>query len=156
RALLSAQLTPQERQGWSARLEDPPHAIEGTIHEGWFGAAEEAARTGWDDPALHRILRGEATASAWAGAEEPPYYAEELTAARLSVLECQGRTEEYLRLAAAEDEVERYAVMLARLGRIEEAVEYGLARLGKRGELLALGKALRQAGADEAALRVAE
>lgn len=58
-----------------------------------------------------------------------PYYDDDLTVARLNVLERRERHEEYLRLADYADQVARHAVMLIRLGRLEEAVEYGLKRL---------------------------
>jgi hypothetical protein len=44
--------------------------------------------------------------------------------------------------------------MLARLGRTQEAVEYGLERLQTPREALVVAEALHEQGASEAALRV--
>jgi hypothetical protein len=68
-----------------------------------------------------RVLRGEiADRGAWEG--EAPDYADALTIARLHVLERQGRFQEYLYLAEAEGQTERYMTMLVRLGRVTASV----------------------------------
>lgn len=154
-AVLTADLTPAERRAWAKKLD----AWSGTLGDYGAGesfeAASAAAEQGWDYPPLRRVLQGEVTEQgAWEG--EAPHYADELAVARLNVLERQGRRQEYLYLAEAESQTERYATMLVRVGRAPEAVEYGLECLGSTNEALALATALREGGDPEAALRIAE
>ena len=82
-------------------------------------------------------------------------YAPNLTRVRLRILERQGRTEEYLRLARAEGQTAAYTTMLVRLGRAEEAVAHALERLRSPDEALTLARALHDHGDVEDALRVA-
>jgi len=99
-------------------------------------------------------LRGEITEKgAWE--REVPAYADELAIAWLNVLERQGRSQEYLSLAEAEGQTERYVTMLVRLGHVQEAVDYGLQYLATTDEALALALALREREALQAALQVA-
>ncbi len=152
-ALLSVDdLTPHEKEDWSAKL-DVWWGELGDYDTGeYFGAAFRAVEQGWSYPPLVRVLKGEAP--------DDEFFEEilddPLTAARLNVLERRGRHEEYLRLSEAADEATGHAIMLARLGRAEEAVEYGLKRLVAPEEALAVATALREQGELEAALRVGE
>lgn len=154
-ALLSADLTPQERQEWVKRIEGwERRGSDYGMDEG-FAVARYAALHGWDYPPLQRAMQGEITEKgAWVG--ERPYCVDELAVVRLKVLERQGRWEEYLHLAEAESQTERYVTALVRLGRIKEAVEYGLQYLSSREEALALARALDASGAGEDALGIAE
>jgi uncharacterized Zn finger protein len=114
-----------------------------------------AAELGWDYLPLVQVLQGEITErGAWE--KEAPSYADALTIARLNVLERQARYQEYLQLAEAKGQAERYVTMLVRLGRVREAVDYGLQYLGTTEEALALAKALREREELQAALRIAE
>jgi uncharacterized Zn finger protein len=79
-----------------------------------------------------------------------------LTIARLSVLERQGRYDEYLNLARAEGQVLRYTTVLARQGHVTAAVEYGVAHLQRADDVLALAHAMREGGHMGEAERVAE
>src|SRR5205807_1039881 len=98
-AILSADLTPAERQAWAKRLADWQSAI-GDYCDVGFAAAREAAEQGWEYSPLQRVLKGEITEKgAWKG--EAPGYADALAVARLNVLERQGRFQEYLHLAEA-------------------------------------------------------
>ena len=154
-ALLTADLTREERQRWADRLTLWQAEISDYGVDGAFDAAQAAALQGWDYPPLQRVLQGEITEhGAWD--EEAPWFADELTAARLNVLERQGRYQEYLYLARAEGQIQRYLTMLAKLGRVEEAVAEGLAYVATTDEALALAKALREQGAVQEALRIAE
>jgi uncharacterized Zn finger protein len=118
-------------------------------------ADEEASDDGLDDEdTWDDELDGEAPP--WADVVLHVEDQDVLTLARLNVLEQQGRLEEYLRLAAAMDQRRRYGTMLVRLGRLAEAVDYGLAALRRTDEALALARALADAGAVAEALRVAE
>jgi hypothetical protein len=75
---------------------------------------------------------------------------------RLRVLEACGRTEEYLNLAPAARAHASYAAMLVKLERTPEAIKYALESFEKPDEALALAKALRDAGAHENALKIAD
>ncbi len=156
-ALLSVDLTLAERRDWTKKLAAwKRQADDYSAGDGLF-VAQEALKQGWDYPPLRRVLEGEITeAGAWGEDEEAPAYADELATARLNVLERQGRLQEYLYLAEAEGQTARYTIMLVRLDRVEEAVEYGLTHLVTPDETLTLAKALRERGEVESALRVAE
>jgi uncharacterized Zn finger protein len=154
-ALLTADLTPAERRTWAAKLEAWAEEISDYGVEDAFDAAIGAAEQGWDYPPLQRVLNGDVSElGAWEG--EPPDYADDLAVARLNVLERQGRLEECLRLARAEGQTTRYATLLVRLGRASEALEYGLGYLASTDEAWSLAQALREAGEDRMALRIAE
>jgi uncharacterized Zn finger protein len=154
-AILSADLTPAERRDWDTRLAGWQEDAAEYDGRGAFDAARDAARQGWDDCALVRILQGEITEKRVGGAEAPRH-ADALAVARLNVLERQGRHQEYLYLAEAEGQTERYLTKLVQVGRIQDAVEEGLKCLTTAEQCLALAQALHQSGAIEEALRIAE
>lgn len=152
-ALLTADLTADERAAWADRLSAWAREIDDYGVEDAFDHAVQAARAGWEDPRLRRILAGgDIRPTTDESAIEP----DALIAARLNVLDRQGRHDEYLRLARALGQHERYATMLARLGRTDEAVAHGLEHLDQATEALALAKALREREELDAALRIAE
>ena len=155
-ALLAEELSPAERRGWAQKLERWGREVDDYGLEDAFGAARAAAEQGWDYPPLPRVLQGEITElGVWEG--EAPWYADDLAIARLEVLEREGRYEDYLRLAEAEEgQVEPYVIMLARLGCVQEAVDERLQSLATPDQILALAKALRKQEEVAAALRVAE
>jgi uncharacterized Zn finger protein len=154
-AILTTDLTIEERQTWAKKLAQWQHEVDDYGVDEAFEAAMAAAQQSWDYPPLVRVLQGEITETgAWE--DEAPVYADELAIARLNVLERQGRSQEYLYLAEAEGQTERYVTMLVRLGRVQEAVDYGLQYLGTTEEALALSKALREREELQAALRIAE
>ena len=154
-ALLTADLTPQERQTWADRLTRWQEEISDYGVDDVFDAAQAAALLGWDYPPLQRVLQGQITEQgAWEG--EIPWYADDLAVARLNVLARQGRYQEYLYLAEAEGQMEHYLTMLAQLGRVQEAVEQGLQYAATTGEAQALAQTLREQGALAEALRIAE
>ncbi|MBI4493449.1 MAG: SWIM zinc finger domain-containing protein [Chloroflexi bacterium] len=154
-ALLSADLTPPERRAWATKLEAWQAEIDQYGVDQGFGPAMEAARQGWDDPRLQRILRGEPLEPEQR-ATEALEYADELAEARLNILERRGRYQEHLSLARAEGQTERYVTMLVRLGRAAEAVEYGLRHLATAAQALSLARALQEQGNSERALQVAQ
>jgi uncharacterized Zn finger protein len=154
-AMLTAELTTRERQTWAKKLAAWQNEVDDYGVDEAFEAAMAAAEQGWDYPPLVRVLRGEISdKGAWE--DEAPSYADELAIARLNVLERQGRSQEYLYLAEAEGQTERYVTMLVRLGHVQEAVDYGLQYLGTTGEALTLAKALREREALQAALQIAD
>jgi uncharacterized Zn finger protein len=165
-AILSAELTRSERRSWREKLETWCEELEMYAGGEAFHPALLAAKQGWDHPTLTRVLgrTGEVTADpgvepeAASEQDEHPNedYVGELIVVRLNVLQRQGRHEEYLRLAEHAGEVSRYAVMLVRLGRTEEAIEYGLEHLRAPEEALAVAEALCESEESEGALRIGE
>jgi len=154
-AILVADLTPAERAELADRLTRWQSELGDYGVDDVFDAAQGAAIQGWDYPPLQRVLSGKITKlGAWEG--EAPWYADDLAIARLNVLARQGRTQEYLYLAEAEGQMERYLTMLAQLGRIQEAVDNGLEYMEFADEALSLAQALHEQGKIESALRVAE
>ncbi len=154
-ALLTTDLSPAERGQWRRKLAQWWSDLNNYGVAEAFEAARAAAEQGWDYPPLQRVLQGEITElGAWEG--EAPWYADDLAIARLDVLEKQERYQEYLYLAKAEGQLDRYVLMLARLGRVQEAVDEGLQYLRTPDQYLALAKALREQGELTAAMRVAK
>src|SRR6266700_1546602 len=154
-AILSADLTREEREQWADQFAAWQAELDDYGVDEAFDAPQTAALDGWDYPPLQRVLQGTITEQgAWDG--EPPYYADDLTEARLHILERRGRFQEYLYLAEAEGHTQEYVTMLVRLGRVEEAVSYGLKFLASTEEALALAKALDEHGEHERSLQIAE
>ncbi|MFN8569553.1 MAG: SWIM zinc finger family protein [Kouleothrix sp.] len=154
-AVLSADLTSDERDEWGERLAGWSDQADELGAGQVFDLAVTAADQGWDYPPLQRVLAGEiGEQGAWDGVS--PEYADELAQVRLSVLERQGRYQEYLYLAEAEGQIERYVLMLAKLGQSQRALEEGMTYLSAPNELLEVAKVLRERGALDAALQLAE
>lgn len=154
-ALLSTDLTAEERKFWIKKLDEWMLQLdEDEEYEGVFEAAQDAAARGWGYPPLQRVLQGESEQSAWEG--EAPDYAEQLTTARLNVLERRGRFQEYVNLAKAEGHIEAYLKMLVRLGQSDEAVSYGLSNLETASQAFTFAQALDEQGEHELSLQVAE
>ena len=154
-AILSADLTREEREGWADQLSAWQEELDDYGVDEAFDAAETAALDGWDSPPLQRVLQGIITEQgAWEG--DAPDYADDVTEARLHILERRGRFQEYLYLAEAEGHTEEYVTMLVRLGRVEEAFSYGQQYLATTDEALALAKALYEHGEVEQGLQMAE
>lgn len=149
-ALLSVELTPQERENYSAKLDVWWGELADYGAGDTFGAASRAVEQGWSYPPLVRVLEGEIPDDAFF--EE--LLDDPLTIARLNVLERRGNHEEYLRLSEAAGEHTSHAIMLARLDRAEEAVEYASKHLSTPEEALAVASVLREHGDTEDALLV--
>ena len=115
-----------------------------------------ALEQGWDYPPLQRVLQGEITTNRADETDESIDYAEALTSIRLKILESQQRYEEYLYLAQAEGEIERYLTCLARLGRIETAMSEAEQLMATMEQALALAKILQEQGELEKALAIAK
>lgn len=147
-ALLSMDLQLDQRDEWYSDAEE------------WSGYAinldvlETALNQWWDYPPLVAALQGHITEQGiWQG--EAPYYADELTLARLRILQRQGRTQEYIHLAEAEGQISLYLNMLARSGQVERAVDEAQQRLAAPAEVLSLAQVLVERGEPGAALTVA-
>jgi uncharacterized Zn finger protein len=154
-AALVTDLSPAERKQWADKLTRWQAEVDDYGIDDAFDAAQAAFLQGWDHPPLRRVLQGEITnQGAWE--DGAPWYADDLAVARLKVLDRQGRHEEYLHLAQAEGQLKLHVLMLARLGRVQEAANEGLEYLREPDQLLALAVALREAGQLAEALRVAE
>ena len=151
-ALLSAGLAVPERAAWGEKLEAWQGQLDEYSLDDALTPAIAAAEQGWDFPPLQRLLRGEPGPPD----EQAPEQSEELVAARLNVLERQSRFEEFLSLAAAFGQAKRYAMMLSRLGRTEEALDYARQHVTAAPDALAVADALRERGDLERAISVAE
>jgi uncharacterized Zn finger protein len=79
-----------------------------------------------------------------------------LTRAKLNVLERQERTEEFLALCLESGEHLRYALKLASLDRVSEAVKYAIEHLGDADDALKLAQALRESGHLDESLKIGE
>jgi uncharacterized Zn finger protein len=154
-AVLSADLTPDERRAYTQKLRKWHRQISGNDYDEGLETAAAAAEQGWDYPPLVRVLQGEITdQGAWEG--EALDCADELAVARLNVLERQERFQEYLFLAEAEGQTECFLAMLVRVGRVTEAVGKGKECLTQPRQFLGLAKALHEHGEQEQALQLAE
>lgn len=148
-AILTAELTSEEKVDIQINIEYWEEELTAS-----FETSSEALRQGWDYPPLQRVLEGKIDEfGAWEG--EPPEYADELAEVRLQILERQERYEEYLYLARAEVQTKSYLTMLARLGRIEEAMEAANKYMKSMEQAKALAEILREKGALAQALEVA-
>lgn len=148
-ALLSQDLSPEQRAQWLARVEDlGEDAVSLEI-------AETALEQWWDYPPLVAAMQGNITErGAWEG--DAPDYADLLTLVRLRILERQGRTQEYIHLAEAEGQFSLFVNMLARTGQVERAVAEAKQATESPDEMLSLAKILAERGERSAALAVAE
>jgi uncharacterized Zn finger protein len=149
-AILSTDLAPAEKTALQQHLSDWQEELGGS-----FAMSLEALRQGWDCPPLQRVLQGHITDSgAWD--REAPDYADDLARIRLNILDRQQRYQEYLHLAEAESQTEPYLTMLARLGRVEAAMEAAKTQLDSLETAFALARALREKGARAQALAIAQ
>lgn len=149
-AILSAELTPEEKVDWRVSLE--------AWQDEWnvdFSMSLEALRQGWDFLSLERVLQGNVTQRGVWGAE-PPHFADDLALIRLQILDRQERYQEYLYLAQAEGQTQQYLTMLGRLGRVEEAMGAAKTQLSSMEEAFALAQTLRQQEALPQALEIAQ
>lgn len=149
-AILSAFLTPEQQVDLRTNLSAWQDEWDGN-----FAMSLEALHQGWDYPPLQQVLQGNITNSgAWES--EPPAYADELARIRLQILERQQRYQEYLALAQAEGQTQQYLTMLGRLGRVEEAMGAAKNQMTSLEQAFALAKTLREQGALEQALEIAQ
>lgn len=165
-AILTADLSKEERDSWIKKLDEWQLAVDDYGIEDAFMVAQEAAARGWDYPPLQNILQGRVSDADIEDdddfeddedfEDEDSDYADELTMARLHVLERRGQWQQYLNLAKATGQTEAYTRALVNLGRVEEAVAYATAYLRTAQESLGLAKTLREKGRDEESMLIAE
>ena len=153
-ALLTVPLSRDQRQAWVDKLTAWAGEVDQYGLEDVFEIPQTAALQGWDNPHLRRVLNGEVGPQVVQEVEYS-YYLDELARVRLKVLERQDRTQEYLYLAEAEGQTDSYMAMLVKLGRVAEAVAYGLDHLHDAEEAMSLAMRLWGANETESALRVA-
>jgi uncharacterized Zn finger protein len=154
-AILLADLPADEHEEWGEKIAEFRDRADDYGMGAAFDIALTAAEQGWEYPPLRRVLAGEITEQgAWEG--ESPVYSDELALIRLRLLERQGRLQEYLYLAEAEGQIELYVLMLAKMGRTQEAVAEGLRYLRTPASVFDVAKALRERGDFEGAWRIAE
>lgn len=153
-ALLMVELDGSERDDWAERLNKWDDTIRRFTARSTLAVAAEAAQEGWDNEDLQAALAGHLEAGALD--EDEPAYVDGLITARLSVLERQGRTDEYLNLAQAAGQSQAYAEMLAQSGKPHQAVDTAIESVASHQGLLAIAKTLRQHDHPDAALEVAE
>jgi uncharacterized Zn finger protein len=154
-AILTADLTESERDDWEQRLTEWNDQLRPFMAESTLAAAAAAAVQGWDDERVQQAMQGALDEGEFWD-DDARWYADDIVAARLAVLERQRRTDDYLNLARAAGQTQAYARMLVQEGRIEAAVNYGVERLSTPSTLLELAKTLHEHDQTQAALTVAE
>src|SRR6266508_100129 len=178
-AILSMELSQVERARLTGRLKKliryaDDYGMEGNLH-----IAVQASKVGWDDipKETEPIQR---TAYKVNEDEEPDDWDEDedwdeeddfelhewsgpavsgfddLTEAKLNVLERQGRTEEYLALCKKEERHLRYALKLCDLKQVAEAVKYARKHLTTADESLQVAQRLRESRLVAEAIEIGE
>ncbi|MBA3321542.1 MAG: SWIM zinc finger domain-containing protein [Pyrinomonadaceae bacterium] len=171
-AILSCDLSEKERTKLVGELNSLHGELSDYGVEG-LDVAIAAARHGWNESPLEaqaasqQVSRDEEPdewtnedddfsdelyAPAWSS-ESP---AQELTRAKLNVLERQERTDEYLALCLRTGAHLRYALKLCALDRQREAVAHALKNLSAADEALTLAQALRESNHLDDAVKIGE
>ena len=141
-ALLSTELTSDERAYWVEALEEYTDSMYGG---GSLELALTAAQQGWDYPPLLDVLQGNITKKgAWEG--DVPPYADFLAKIRLRILEKRKQYQEYLYFAQAEGQYMDYLNMLVRQERTDEALEEALENVSDPYRIHALARTIAQHG----------
>jgi len=154
-AVLTAELTPAQREDWASKLDTWAGELNNYSYEDAFWSASAALVQGWTDGTLQGALRGEPPG--WSGwALQNPDVDPALITARLNVLERQGRLGEALNLARAAGQSARYASLLLQLGQVAEAVDAAQQHFTTAAEALAFAKELREKWHAPEAVTVAE
>ena len=150
-AIVTANLSKTERQALAKRLGKWDNAVAEYGLDEAFSAAIEAAKQGWDHPWVVRVLQGDVAVP-----PEDFTDGEKVGAARVNVLERQGRFQEALWIVEACGLRERYVTMLVKLGRVQEAVDTALQQFTSADAMLTLAMVLWGQGEQERALQIAE
>jgi uncharacterized Zn finger protein len=152
-AVLIADLSSDDREAWAVRLDAGADELASYTREPPFRAAAAAADRGWDDRFQRVLDSTEETPCLWE--DDRPWYADDVAAAYLDVLERDDRTEEYLRLAKAAGQIEQYVTKLIELERVEDAVEYAVENLSTPDTAFTVAQTLRKRDRPDDAIRVA-
>lgn len=153
-AALMSDLTPDEREAMADSVRELQSRLDDYGVDEGFHVAIRALENGWDEPGLEAVMAGQG--KTWPVSSTAGILDNELTAVRLRVLDACSHHEEYLNLAHAAGHHASYAEQLVKLGRVAEAVEYGLTAFKSPGDALSLATALRESGAHEEALKIAD
>ena len=150
-AILTAELSIDQELQLRSKLESWQDTWQGCSFEMALLALEQ----GWDDPRLVDILEGNLAGERVVEGQQPES-ADSLALTRLMILNREQRYDEYLNLAQAEGQVQSYLTMLGRLGRVEDAVAIAQTQMTTLDEAFALAKTLRDQGAIDSALDIAQ
>ena len=150
-AILTAELSIEQELQLRSKLESWQDTWQGCNFEMALLALEQ----GWDDPRLVDILEGNLAGERIVEGQQPES-ADSLALTRLMILNREQRYDEYLNLAQAEGQVQSYLTMLGRLGRVEDAVAIAQTQMTTLDEAFALAKTLRDQGAIDPALDIAQ
>lgn len=154
-ALLSATITTDEQMKWQETLEIWEEDADDYGISNAFAKSQAALVQGWDDPELVAILQGETTDAS--DLEEPESHDNyTLAQIRLDILKRQERYAEYLNLAEATRHAQEYLTMLVSQDQIELAMSEAHQGLDDPTTAWSLAQALRNQGALEQALEIAE
>jgi uncharacterized Zn finger protein len=178
-AILSMELSQVERTKLATRLEKLIRYASDYGMEGNLDIAIQATKYGWDNvPEETRTLRRRAfpvdDGEEWGDWEEdededeeglyepdelgwlPAADLDDLTEAKLNVLERQGRTEEYLALCKKEERHLRYVLQLCDLKQVKDAVKYARKHLVSAEEILQVAQRLRESRLVAEAIEIGE
>ena len=156
-AVLTADLDESDQTDWEQRLRewDKNTTFRHFMGRSVFGTAANAAKEGWDNDRVQWAMDGEFDhGEFWEDSSGGG--TTNVIDVRLRILDRQDRTDDYLNLSLAARADLAHAEMLVEVGRIEDAVEYGIEHLSKPESLLSLAKSLREHGHTDAAFTVAE
>ncbi len=174
-AILSMELSQVERARLTKRLEKLIGYAGDYGMEGNLDIAVQAAKFGWEDvreeTAPPRSRGSIVDEEEWEEDEDleeedefeprgwswpPAGRFDDLTEARLNVLDRQGRTEEYLALCRKEERHLRYALKLCDLKQVAEAVKYARKHLTTAQESLQVAQRLRESRLVAEAIEIGE
>ncbi len=116
-----------------------------------FNTSEAVLETGWDDPVLGAVLRGERDDLPLRGYDE-----QEIVELRLVVLGRTERHDDYLNLARAAGFESAYLRKLIESGNVDEALARTKQTLTRFEDAFAVAKTLHERGDEQQALEVAE
>ncbi|MEO1351958.1 MAG: SWIM zinc finger family protein [Cyanobacteria bacterium J06635_15] len=154
-ALLSATITPADQVKWQDKLDVWAEGASEYGIDDAFARSQTALEQGWDSPILQAVLQGEMADGS--ELEEPDSIgAMTLVQIRLNILERQDRDDEYLNLAKATAHWQSYLTRLVELGQLELAMTQAKQHLNSATTALAVAQALREKGALDQALEIAE
>lgn len=168
-AFLSVSLSQEEKKQWEYKLYGWQDMISGIGFSLLFTEPMVTLWQGWQYPLLQDILKGKVLDKIdWvfediehdpddydSGEKYPVDYDVDLTSIYLNVLERQGRNQEFLNLAKAQEEFIQYVSMLVKLDRNHEAMASALEHFKTAAEAKKMSGMLHDKGMREDALKMA-